>query len=258
MISVVIPTLNAEATLPSCLAALVPGAVDGVVREVIVVDGGSSDRTARIVDQAGARWHSSEAGRGQQIASGAALARAGWLLILHADTVLEPGWEREAAQFIERVESGQRAQSAAVFRYALDDEGMPPRVLEALVNVRTRLFAMPYGDQGLLISRRLYDEIGGFKPMTIMEDVDIVRRIGRRRLTVLRSRAVTSAAAYRRDGYLRRIARNQACLAMYFAGVPVEFVAKVYSGRTGDRGHLGERGQEAAGQPTSRRHHNGG
>lgn len=230
MISVVIPTLNAEATLPRCLASLVTGAVDGIVREVIVADGGSSDATARIVDQAGARWLSSERGRGQQVASGLALARSDWFLVLHADTVLESGWELEAAQFIERVECGRRAESAAVFRYALDDAGTAPRLLETLVNARSRLVSLPYGDQGLLISRRLYEEIGGFKSIPIMEDVDIVRRIGRRRLTVLRSRAITSAARYRRDGYLKRIARNQWCMAMYFAGVPVERIARFYSG----------------------------
>jgi rSAM/selenodomain-associated transferase 2 len=230
MISVVIPTLNAEATLPGCLAALVPGAVDGVVREVIIVDGGSSDATALIADDAGARWQSCERGRGQQIASGVALARSPWLLILHADTVLEAGWAGEVSSFIEKVDSGRRASSAAVFRYALDDDGARPRLLEALVNARSRVLALPYGDQGLLISRRLYDEIGGFKPVPIMEDVDIVRRLGRRRLTLLRSRAITSAARYRKDGYLKRIARNQSCLVMYLAGVPVERIARFYGG----------------------------
>lgn len=229
MISVVIPTLNAENTLPGCLAALVPGAVDGVVREVIIVDGGSSDATALIADDAGARWHICEPGRGQQIARGVGFARSAWLLILHADTVLEAGWADEVSSFIEKVEGG-RASSAAVFRHALDDEGARPRLLETLVNARSRLLALPYGDQGLLISRQLYDEIGGFKPLPIMEDVDIVRRLGRGRLTLLRSRAVTSAARYRSDGYFRRIVRNQSCLAMYLAGVPVEKIARFYGG----------------------------
>lgn len=230
MISVVIPTLNAEATLPGCLTALVPGAVDGVVREVIIADGGSTDATAAIADDAGARWHSCERGRGQQIACGVAQARSPWLLILHADTILEAGWSDEVSNFIEKVESGRRASSAAVFRYALDDDGARPRILETLVNARSRVLALPYGDQGLLISRQLCDEIGGFKPLPIMEDVDIVRRLGRRRLTLLRSRAITSAARYRRDGYIRRIARNQTCLVMYLAGVPVERISRFYDG----------------------------
>ena len=107
MISVVIPTLNAEATLGGTLSALVPAAVDGLVREVIVVDGGSGDRTKEIVDQAGARLLVERPERGRQLAAGAARARFPWLLFLHADTVLEPGWEREAAGFMERVDTGE-------------------------------------------------------------------------------------------------------------------------------------------------------
>ena len=109
MISVVIPTLNAEATLGQTLAALVSAAVDGLVREVIVVDGGSSDRTAEIVDQAGANLVRGSGGRGHQLAAGAAQARFPWLLFLHADTTLAPGWEREASLFMERVDLGGAA-----------------------------------------------------------------------------------------------------------------------------------------------------
>src|SRR5437870_3580757 len=103
MISVIIPTLNAERCLAETLAALVPAAVDGLIREVIVVDGGSGDRTAAIVDAAGADLMRGSGGRGNQLAAGAARARFSWLLFLHADTALTPGWEREARQFMERV-----------------------------------------------------------------------------------------------------------------------------------------------------------
>ena len=110
MISVVIPTLNAEATLAATLAALVPAAVDGLVREVIVVDGGSSDRTAEHRRPGRAPIScAAAAGRGSQLAAGAAQARFPWLLFLHADTVLAPGWEREASHFMERVDMGGAA-----------------------------------------------------------------------------------------------------------------------------------------------------
>src|SRR6476469_428184 len=130
MITVVIPTLNAETTLGPTLAALVPAAVEGLIREVIVVDGGSIDRTAEIVDHAGATLLTGNKGRGQQLAAGAEQARFPWLLFLHADTVLESGWEREVSTFMGRIDSGERPPAAAAFRFTLDDEGVRPRVLE--------------------------------------------------------------------------------------------------------------------------------
>jgi rSAM/selenodomain-associated transferase 2 len=228
MISVVIPALNAEATLGQTLAALVPAAVDGLVREVIVVDGGSGDQTREIVDQAGAQLIDERAGRGRQLAAGAAQARFPWLLFLHADTVLEPGWERETASFMERIDTGSHAPAAAAFRFALDDQGPKPRLLERLVALRCRLLRLPYGDQGLLVPKSLYEEIGGFSPLPLMEDVDLVRRLGRRRTVLLRSRAMTSAERFRRDGYVRRSALNLACLALFALRVPAPVIRRMY------------------------------
>jgi rSAM/selenodomain-associated transferase 2 len=228
MISVVIPTLNSEASLTDALAALVPAAVDGLIREVIVVDGGSQDHTAAIADGAGATFMSSGGGRGPQLAAGAARARFPWLLFLHADTMLDPGWERDASAFMERVDRGARPPAAAAFRFALDDAGLRPRLLERLVALRCALLRFPYGDQGLLIPRRLYDEIGGFRPLTLMEDVDMVRRLGRRRLAMLGARAVTSAERFRQDGYALRSARNLACLALYTLRVPPHVIRRLY------------------------------
>ena len=130
MITVVIPTLNAEATLPATLTALVPAALEGLVREVIVVDGGSKDRTREIADQAGADLLTAPPNRGAQMRAGANAARHPWLLFLNADTVLDAGWEREASHFMERVDSGRSRRSAAAFRFALDDDGIAPRALE--------------------------------------------------------------------------------------------------------------------------------
>lgn len=228
MISVVIPTLNAERTLPEALSALVPAAVDGVVREVVIVDGGSSDHTRKVADFSGAEFFVSKPGRGQQLAHGARAAKGGWLLFLHADTVLEEDWHREAASFIQAVESGDIEPSAAAFRFRLDDKGLRPRLLEAVVRARCSLLRLPYGDQGLLISRKLYLEVGGFRDLPIMEDVDLVRRIGRRRTTLLTADAVTSADRYRRDGYLRRALRNLTCLALYRAGLPINTIQRLY------------------------------
>lgn len=233
MITVVIPTLNAEASLAATLTSLVPGAVDGVIRQVVIVDGGSSDRTLRIAEDSGADIVRSEPGRGRQLQAGAEIARFPWLLFMHADTVLDTGWEREVAAFMDRVDVGQRPPCAAAFRFALDDMGFLPRLIELGVAFRCMMFRLPYGDQGLLIPRRLYDQIGGFKPLPLMEDVDMVRRLGRARTVILRSAAVTSAIRYKRDGYLRRASRNLTCLSLYLLRAPLTWVARLYGGRTG-------------------------
>lgn len=228
MISVIIPTLNAESGLAAVLTALVPAAVDGLVREVIIVDGGSTDRTLKIADQAGATVVRSQPGRGQQLAAGAQRARMPWLLFLHADTVLEPGWDSEASVLLERVDLCQRPEAAAAFRFALDDRGLLPRILELGVSLRCSLLRLPYGDQGLLIPKRLYDTLGGYRQLPLMEDVDIVRRLGRSRIVMLRSEAVTSAVRYHRDGYIRRVIRNLGCLTLYYLRVPPSTIARLY------------------------------
>lgn len=229
MISVIIPTFNAAPTLPETLSALIPAAVEGLVREVIVSDGGSTDATERIADAAGVEFFKSPAGRGQQLAAGAVRARFPWLLFLHADTVLKEGWIRESALFMRAVDEGKRPAAAAAYRFKLDDTGAKPRTLEALVRVRCALLRLPYGDQGLLIPRALYNDIGGYRSLSIMEDVDLVRRLGRNRLTMLDTPAVTSAERYQRDGYLARTLRNQSCLMAYLAGMPVERIARRYA-----------------------------
>jgi rSAM/selenodomain-associated transferase 2 len=226
-IAVVIPTLDAEPALAATLSALVPAAVEGLVRQVIVVDGGSTDRTLEIADAAGAEIVKGPRGRGHQLAMGAERARWPWLLFLHADTVLQEGWEREAAAFMMRVDDS-RDEAAAAFRFVLDDTGLKPRLLEAAVAARCALFRLPYGDQGLLIPRRLYLGIGGYRPLPLMEDVDLVRRLGRRRIRMLRSAATTGAERYRRDGYAGRVARNLRCLLLFYLRVPPERIARMY------------------------------
>jgi len=228
MISVIIPTLNAELTLAATLTALVPAVVDGVVQEAILVDGGSTDETCAIAEAAGTHLIEARQGRGTQLDAGAAQARGDWLLFLHADTVLEPGWAEEAQSFIERVESGRRKQAAASFRFALDDDGLMPRLVEKMVALRCLLLALPYGDQGLLISRHLYNRLGGFRPLPLMEDVDLVRRLKRRELVMLNSRAVTSAQRYQREGYAARGLRNLGCILLYYLRVPPRVLARLY------------------------------
>lgn len=216
MLSVVIPTLNAEAHLGACLEA-VRGA-----DEIVVVDGGSTDDSSAIAEAAGARLVRSERGRGIQLRAGGEAALGEWLLFLHSDTHLGPGWREAVAA---HAVSGQKG--AACFRFRLDDGAWQARVVERGVALRVRLMGLPYGDQGLLVSRSLYERVGGFRPLVLMEDVDLVRRLGR--IRTLDADAVTSAERWRRDGWFLRSARNLFCLALYRRGVSPETIARLYS-----------------------------
>jgi len=220
MLSVVIPTLNAAHGLGHTLDCL-----DGLVGEVVVADGGSGDNTVALAEGRGARIVRSVVGRGAQLAAGADAAAGDWLLFLHGDTRLGPGWADAARQFMAADGNDRRA---AVFRYALDDDAPAARRLEAVVRWRCRWLGLPYGDQGLLISRDFYDVLGGIAPMPLMEDVDFVRRIGRHRLVILEADAMTSAVRYQRGGYWRRPLRNALCLGLYFLGLPPRRLVRLY------------------------------
>ncbi len=220
MLSLIIPTLNAAEQLPAALESIQTAA-----GEIIVADGGSTDGTQALTSNLDATVINAPPGRGPQLAAGAKAAAGDWLLFLHADTVLETGWADAAQAFMDGPNTQQKA---AVFTFALDDPAPQARRIERWVDWRCRNWALPYGDQGLLISRALYDAIGGFKPISLFEDVDIIRRIGAVRLEVLSPKALTSAARYQRGGYTLRPLRNLTCLSLYFAGIPPHVIGRLY------------------------------
>lgn len=223
MISVVIPTLNAAKTLPLTLSALAPAAMDGLVRELIIIDGGSSDETAAIADEAGARFEQAEPGRGRQLRYGCDLAKGPWLLILHADTRLSVDWQAEAIRHVR-----QNPGLAGYFRFQLDDEKLIARVWEAGVAARCAMLGLPYGDQGLLISKAAYEALGGYQDLALMEDVDLVRRLGRKRLVALKARALTNADRFRAKGYWHRSLRNWGLLLRFWFGADPSALARAY------------------------------
>ena len=228
-LSIIIPTLNAGGSLRACLSTLAPAAMDGLVSEVIIADGGSTDETPLLADAFGARLVSGAPGRGRQLAQGADAARGPWLLFLHADTRLETSWPAAVRQTI-----AKGPEQAGVFHLAFDDHGAAPALVAWGAVMRSKVFRAPYGDQGLLIHRTAYDAIGGYAAMPLFEDVDIIRRFvsryGRQSLRLLSPKALTSASRYRRDGYAARVLRNFYCLTLYQFGVAPEKIKAIYEG----------------------------
>ncbi|WP_207537463.1 glycosyltransferase [Sabulicella rubraurantiaca] len=206
--------MNISAVIP-CLDAASVAPPKGVEEVVLALPHGAAPHP---------RFRSVHAprGRGAQLRAGAEAGRGDWLLFLHADTRLEEGWRAVAEAAL------RDGKAAGYFRFALDDMSAAARRLERAVAWRCRLFALPYGDQGLLIPRALYEAVGGFRPLPLMEDVDLVQRLGRARLRALDAEAITSAARWRRDGYLRRSSRNLLVLGLWFSGVGEERLRRIY------------------------------
>jgi len=186
---------------------------------VIVADGGSKDETLEIAEAAGCDIVVTEPGRAKQMRAGALASRANWLLFLHADTALDRNWVAEAQWHMGQPQARMRA---AAFRLGLDDESALAKRIVFWARLRARVMKLPYGDQGLLISRLLYDALGGYPDQPLLEDVEIARRIGRKRLAILNSEAVASADKYRDDASMHAL-RNLGLMTRYLLGAdPVE------------------------------------
>lgn len=225
MLSVIIPVFNEAERITQVVSGWLGS---GVVGEVIIADGSSSDGTAKLARAAGAQVIRIPRGRGGQLAAGAEAAVGSWLLFMHADTNLSCGWQVVVQKFMSNMKNQYRA---AYFHLTIDDPNPLARRLESLVAWRCRMFALPYGDQGLLISASFYEHLGGFPMIPLMEDVALVRRIANHRLQALPINAVTSNARYVRDGYLLRSGRNLLCLVLYFLGVSPSILVSFYEGR---------------------------
>jgi len=229
-ISVIIPTLNATAGLGPTLAALAPGLEDGLIREVILSDGGSDDAMNRIADAAGATLVRGAAGRGAQMRRGANTARAPWLLFLHADTSLSPDWSAEVMAHLRSAPNSSQ-KPAACFRLRFDGTGRAPRWIAGWANFRTKAIGLPYGDQGLLIHAETLAEIGGYPDLPLMEDVALARRLTVP-ITPLAATATTSFARYEANGPFRQGAANLWRLARYTTGASPARLAKSYEDKT--------------------------
>jgi rSAM/selenodomain-associated transferase 2 len=231
LITIVIPVLNDAAPLASLLLGLplLPG---DPTLEIIVVDGGEvSDRAMDALRERypGVAWMRSAPGRGVQMNKGARRARGRWLVFLHADTRLGVGW----VDVLRYLDAQPRVVGGS-FRFALDSSRRVARWIEWGVKIRVRLFDLAYGDQALFVRRAVFEHLGGYRELPLMEDVDFIRRLRRHGgLAHAEVPALTSARRWERDGWLRRTLENSVLMALFLAGCPPERLARRYHRRCG-------------------------
>jgi len=192
VITVIIPTRDSERALVPTLSALVSASASGLVREVILTDGGSNDETEKVADVAGCHFLKGPHDPGARLRTAAHQARGSWLLFLDPAAILPEGWMREVRAFVDTMErSGLAERRAATFRLGYEGFGMKPRLAEAAAAARLVVIGRPRPEQGLLIARRFYDQLGGHGDGKKAQE-RLFARIGRRRLVTLRARIVLS------------------------------------------------------------------
>lgn len=228
-LSFIIPTYNAAKGLEACLDSLQAGSPSredpSFPVEIIISDGGSTDGTLQLARERSCRLLHSPPGRGQQLRKGAEAANSEWLFFLHADSRLPPDWITMLRRFMS--EEGHCGR-AGFGRLRFDSSAAAARRVEQMANWRATRLGLPYGDQGLLIARTTYEAVGGYRDMPLMEDVDLVRRLGRARLRPLALEIVTAADKYEQQGWWKRPCLNLCRLALYLLGVPPRYLARGY------------------------------
>jgi rSAM/selenodomain-associated transferase 2 len=224
LVSLVVPTLTDSAAAIRLFSQLPPDAR----LEIVLVEGSLDDHYDESMARLAAarpdiRLVRTQAGRARQMNAGAAESTGAWLLFLHADSTLPAGWLDVLVRLPAEIAGGW-------FRFALDDSAWQARLVEWGVRWRVRLWRLPYGDQGIFVRREVFAAMAGYRDLPLMEDVEFIRRLRRgRTLCELPLTLVTSARRYRRDGWMRRSARNLLLVTLYLAGVPASRLAPWYA-----------------------------
>lgn len=227
-ISVIIPALNESGWVARAVTSTRPARET----EVLVVDGQSEDRTLEVARQSGARVLTAARGRAAQMNAGARAATGELLLFLHADSRLPAGFDGEVRRLLARPDV-----AAGAFRLAIDPNSRALRLIAAVANWRARRLELPYGDQALFLHAGLFEDLGGFPELPLMEDFELVRRLRRRGRIAIAPRSVrTSARRWRELGVGRTTLINQLAVAAYLAGVDPASIARWYGVRGPGRG----------------------
>lgn len=225
-LAVVIPCRNEASHLPGLLASLL--AAPDLVARVLVVDGGSTDGSAGLACLAGATVLRTPANRGLQLARGVAASAEPWLLLLHADVRLPPGW----AELVGRAIAGSDPGLGPAWWFDLAIRGRDPalRLVELAVGLRSRWLQRPYGDQGLLLGRSLLERVGGIRPLALMEDLELVQRLSAcARLRSLGLPLAVSDRRWRRHGVWQTTLANARLRRDWRCGIAPERLAARYA-----------------------------
>ncbi|MFW6032922.1 MAG: TIGR04283 family arsenosugar biosynthesis glycosyltransferase [Phycisphaeraceae bacterium] len=227
VVSVVIPTLDETAYLARTLESLgpTPAARREAGIEIVLADGGSRDGTPGLAKELGVdRVVVSPAGRARQLRAGVSVASGELILFLHADTRLEPGAIDELREVMKKP-----SVSGGAFRLQIDARRWWTWLVAKLVNLRSRAFGLPYGDQGIFVRRSVLDQMGGVPELPIMEDVELARQMRRHgRLRLLNSAAITSGRRWEANGLLRTTLVNWSAVLMYRFRVPPRLICRFY------------------------------
>ena len=222
-ISVIIPVFNEANTMGSVLDRLVN--TDNV--EVIVVDGGSQDETVTVARSRNVQVISTPPGRACQMNAGAAITTGDILLFLHADTRLPDNFDHLVCQTLQEPQT-----IAGAFELRIDSQRLGLRLIERLVNLRSRFFSMPYGDQAIFLKATVFHTIGGFPNLPIMEDFEFIRRLKHQgQIRIVPASVLTSGRRWERLGIIKTTLINQLIILGYFFGVSPDKLARWYRGK---------------------------
>ncbi|MDY7049062.1 MAG: TIGR04283 family arsenosugar biosynthesis glycosyltransferase [Microcystis panniformis WG22] len=218
-LSIIIPTLNEELRIAATLKQIGAGV------EIIVVDGGSTDKTREIAEQLGAKVIISPSkGRAFQMNLGAKIAKGDILLFLHGDTLLPQNYQEQIINTL-----SQSGIVAGSFELKIDGEEKPLRLVEKLVNWRSRWLSLPYGDQGIFLKASILTDLGGFLELPIMEDFELIQRLKKRgKIAIVSAPVITSARRWQKLGVGKTTLVNQLVIIGYYLKIPPRLLKNFY------------------------------
>ena len=219
-VTVIIPAVNEELSIE----AAIKSAQSDSSAEIIVADGGSGDKTVSIARELGARIVSAPRGRGVQMNAGVLAASGDILVFLHADTILPPDYIKEVRKAL-----GCPKVAAGAFTLSIEGKDKALQLVEKGVDIRSRYFRAPYGDQALFMTKSIFNRAGGYSDMPIMEDLALVKQLRRMgKIRISDKTVITSGRRWEAMGVLKTTVTNQLMLAGYQVGVPIEHLASYY------------------------------